>query len=78
MSRADLEHFLDLLPDEPKTLVRKDKRFRDLGLKADDYTTRNAVIDILLEHPALMERPVIISDGKAVIARPSDKVEELL
>ena len=78
MTRADLEHFLDLLPDEPKVLVRKDKRFRDLGLKADDYTTRNAVVDILLEHPALMERPVIIRDGKAVIARPSEKVEELL
>ncbi|MCY4531118.1 MAG: hypothetical protein OXC84_02110 [Gammaproteobacteria bacterium] len=78
MTRADLERFLDLLPDEPKALVRKDKRFRDLGLKADDYTTRNAVVDILLEHPALMERPVIIRDGKAVIARPSEKVEELL
>ncbi len=78
MTRAALERFLDLLPDDPKVLVRKDKRFRDLGLKADDYTTRNAVIDILLEHPALMERPVIISDGRAVIARPSEKVEELL
>ncbi|HAK52595.1 MAG TPA: arsenate reductase [Gammaproteobacteria bacterium] len=76
--KADLENFLDLLPNEPQELVRKDKRFKDLGLSADDYTTKDAVIQILLEHPALMERPVIVKGDKAVIARPSDKVEELL
>lgn len=76
--KVDLENFLDLLPNEPQELVRKDKRFKDLGLSADDYTTKDAVIQILLEHPALMERPVIVKGDKAVIARPSDKVEELL
>lgn len=58
--------------------MRKDKRFKDLGLNADDYTSKQQVVDILLEHPALMERPVIIKGEKAVIARPSEKVEELL
>jgi arsenate reductase len=58
--------------------VRKDKRFKDLGLNAGDYTSKQQVVDILLEHPALMERPVIINGEKAVIARPSEKVEELL
>ena len=36
----DLEHFLDLLPDEPAELVRKDKNFKALGLDASEYTTR--------------------------------------
>ena len=67
-----------MLPNEPGELVRKDKRFKDLGLNADDYTSKQQVVDILLEHPALMERPVIIKGKKAVIARPSEKVEELL
>ena len=67
-----------MLPNEPHELVRKDKRFKELGLKAEDYTSKKAVVDILLEHPALMERPVIVKGDKAVIARPSDKVEELL
>ncbi|MDG2072140.1 MAG: ArsC/Spx/MgsR family protein [Pseudomonadales bacterium] len=58
--------------------MRKDKRFKDLGLNAGDYTSKQQVVDILLEHPALMERPVIINGEKAVIARPSEKVEELL
>ena len=78
LSKADLENFLDLLPNEPRELVRKDKRFKDLGLNADDYTTKDEVVALLLEHPALMERPVVVKGNQAVIARPSEKVEELL
>lgn len=66
------------MPDEPAELVRKDKKFKELGLNADDYVTRVAVVDLLLEHPALMQRPVIVRNRRAVIARPSEKVLELL
>ena len=78
LGREDFERFLDLLPDEPAELVRKDKKFKELGLNADDYMTREAVVEVLLQHPELMQRPVIIRDQKAVIARPSEKVLELL
>ena len=78
LSRGDFERFLDLLPDEPAELVRKDKKFKELGLNADGYVTREAVVEVLLRHPELMQRPVIIKDQKAVIARPSEKVLELL
>ena len=43
-------------------LVRKDKRFDELKLKAADYTTKEAVIGLLLKHPDLMQRPIIIRD----------------
>jgi arsenate reductase len=59
-------------------LVRNDQRFKDLGLQRADYETREAVIDVLLEHPELMERPVVFRGDRAVIARPSEKVLELL
>ena len=78
LERADLERFLDLLPDQPEALVRKDKNFKELGLDAGDYQTREAVIELILAHPRLMQRPVVIRGGRAVIARPSEKVEELL
>jgi arsenate reductase len=77
-TRADLEHFLDLLPDAPADLVRKDKRFADLGLQASDYVSREAVIDLLLQHPVLMQRPIVIRGNQAVIGRPPDKVLPLL
>jgi arsenate reductase (glutaredoxin) len=76
--RASLERILDAVDDAPAELVRKDGRFDELGLTASDYTTREAVIDLLLEHPELMQRPVIFRGERAVIARPSAKVLELL
>jgi len=76
--RADLERILSLLSGDPGELVRKDKRFRELGLEASDYQTAEAVVGLLLAHPELMERPVVIRDDRAVIARPPEKLEELL
>jgi arsenate reductase len=74
LDRADFERILDAIPDPPADLVRKDKKFGELGLNADDYTTKAAVIDLLLEHPVLMQRPVVFKGDEALICRPSDKV----
>ena len=62
----------------PGALVRKDKNFKNLGLNAADYTTVDAVVKLLAEHPRLMQRPIAVRGGKAVVARPSAKVEALL
>lgn len=78
MTRADYERFLTLLPNPPADLVRKDKRFKELGLNEADYTTPEAVVKILLEHPELMQRPIIIRGDRAVLARPGEMVKELL
>lgn len=78
LDRATFERFLTLLPNPPADLVRKDKNFEALGLDASRYVTKDTVIDLLLEHPVLMQRPVIIKGEKAVLARPSEKVLELL
>jgi len=58
--------------------VRKDQRFTELGLQAADYVTKEAVVSILLKHPELMQRPVIFRGNRAVLARPAEKVLELL
>jgi arsenate reductase (glutaredoxin) len=76
--RASLERIVDSVDVPPAELVRRDRRFEELGLSASDYTKRDAVIELLLEHPELMQRPVIFRGERAVIARPSEKVLELL
>jgi arsenate reductase (glutaredoxin) len=69
---------MGMLSNPAADLVRKDKNFESLGLDANNYTTREAVLDLLLQHQVLMQRPIIVRGQKAVIARPSEKVLELL
>lgn len=76
--RAGYERILDLLDDDPAALVRHDARFRELELDPDAYRSREAVVDLLLAHPELMERPVVVRGSRAVIARPPEKVLGLL
>jgi len=76
--RATLGRILDLLAGPPTALVRKDKRFKELGLDEQRIVTCEQVIELLLKHPELMERPVVINHGRAVIARPSERVLEIL
>jgi arsenate reductase len=77
--RATLERILDAIEDEPVALVRTgDQKFKDAGLTRADVATREQVVDVLLKHPEVMERPVVFVGKKAVIARPSERVLELL
>lgn len=76
--RAELQSIVDALEDPPGDLVRKDAQFKKLDLDPDDYTEADAVIDLLVEHPRLLQRPVIVSGSKAIIGRPTSRVEELL
>ena len=78
LDRDTLASVLERLSDPPEELVRKDKNFAALGLDPGDYETSDAVISLLLAHPELMQRPVVVRGDRAVIARPSEKVLELL
>jgi arsenate reductase len=72
-----LERILAMVGDPVAEMVRKDKRFDELKLKAADYTTKDAVVEVLLKYPELMQRPIVIHDRRAIIARPADKVAAL-
>jgi len=62
----------------PADLVRKDSFFESLGLDPDDYTTPKAVVDVLLEHPRLMQRPLLVKGDRVVIGRPIERARDLL
>ena len=77
--RATLEKILDAIDSEPIALVRVgDDKFKAAGLTKADVQTRAQVIEVLLEHPEVMERPVVFVGDRAVIARPSERVLDLL
>ena len=66
-----------MLESPPADLVRKDKRFEELKLKATDYTSKAQVIALLIKHPELMQRPIVVRGNRAVIARPPEKLDAL-
>lgn len=68
----------DLLEDPATDLVRRDASFTELGLSEADVVTRDPVVAVLLEHPRLMQRPVLVRDGCAIIGRPKDRVPAFL
>jgi len=78
LHRTTLERILAMLDTPPAELVRKDRRFEELGLKAEHYVSAEAVVALLLKHPELMQRPIVVKGSKAVIARPPERLLALL
>lgn len=77
--RATLEKIVAGLEDPVEDLVRKDSKFKKLELNPDDYVgNAEAVIDLLVEQKALMQRPVVVKGKKAIIGRPKDRIAEFL
>ena len=77
--RAALEHLVSILEDPVEDLVRKDSQFKKLELDPEDYVgNAEAVVELLSERKALMQRPVIVKGNRAIIGRPKDRVGEFL
>ncbi|MES9881177.1 MAG: arsenate reductase (glutaredoxin) [Sedimenticola sp.] len=77
-SREELVKVLDMLGIEPRELMRqKETEYKEAGLDNLELT-RNQLIQGMLNHPRLIERPIVIKDGKAAIGRPPEKVLEIL
>ena len=76
--RATLETLVSQLEDPVTDLVRRDANFRKLGLTDADVATAEQVVDVLAEHGELLQRPVLVRDGVAIIGRPKDRVAPFL
>ncbi len=72
-TRPQLEAIVRMLGvASPREMMRTNEPvYRDLGLAdADD----NRLLDAMVEHPILIERPIVIRGNRAVIARPPEKL----
>jgi arsenate reductase len=78
IDESTLRNLMAFLPNPPADMVRKDGNFADLGLDEADYTTEDEVVDLLMAHPVLMQRPIAVVGERAVIGRPSELVFDVL
>jgi arsenate reductase len=76
-TRADLEHLMTLLGiDDPRLMMRTGETVYDeLAL---DGKGRADLLDAIAAHPILLERPIFVHDGRAVIGRPPERILDLL
>ena len=73
-----LESILDMLGMEPRDLMRRhEKEYAAAGLD-NPRLSRKQLIDAMIEHPRLIERPIVIRNGKARLGRPPEKILEIL
>jgi arsenate reductase len=73
-----LQGIIDKLEDPVADLVRKDPYFKKLGLQSEDYASAETVIPLLVEHPRLLQRPILVRGDRAIIGRPKGRVEPFL
>jgi len=85
-----LNYFIDPIPRDtlvdllkkmsmsPRELLRtRDQAYKDLGMKNPDLTDKE-IIDAMVAHPGLIQRPIIQRGSKVVLGRPVENVLELL
>lgn len=66
------------LEDPVTDLVRRDSLWKKLGLTDADASTEAQVIDLLVRHKQLLQRPLVVTPKKAIIGRPKERVRALL
>jgi arsenate reductase len=77
-SHQQLDDILHGLGMEPLDLMRRgEAEFKELSL-ADSDLNRDELIDIMIKHPKLIERPIVVSDHNVIIGRPPENVMAIL
>ena len=77
LTKNKLKTLLKKMNMKPSELLRKkEKAYKELDFKNKNYTN-DQIIEFMIKEPNLMERPIIEKGNKAVLARPTEKIDEL-
>jgi len=76
-TKTKLQSLLRKMKLKPSELLRKNEKvFKDLKFKEKNYTEEQ-ILDLMINHPDLVQRPIIENGNKAILARPPEKTLEL-
>ena len=79
LNKQNLNDVLSKLNLDPIQIIRiNDKKFKELHLTEADLTNKNKLLDILIENPIILERPIIINNNKGIIGRPPENIYKIL
>lgn len=78
LNQTDITTILAMLGKQPRELMRRQEAiYQELNLQ-DEKLSREQLIQALVDHPILIERPIVINQGKAAIGRPPEAVLAIL
>ncbi|HEU4833826.1 MAG TPA: ArsC/Spx/MgsR family protein [Pyrinomonadaceae bacterium] len=78
LSKKKLTELLRKMNLKPRDLLRKSEAvYKQLGL-ADDKFSDSELIALMIEHPDLIQRPIVERGDRAVLGRPTENVKDLL
>lgn len=74
----ELTKILDLLAMAPRQLMRRgEKIYKEQGLN-DDSLSDKKLVAAMVADPILIERPIVLANGKAALGRPPESVTDIL
>ena len=76
-SKEELKEILNFLGISPEMLVRKNEAIWKENYRGKSLSDAE-IIDAMIAHPKLIERPIVVYRDKAVIGRPLEKIKELI
>ena len=77
LDEATLQDLLSKGGLSPRDVLRKrDKAYRELGLDGADVTD-DTIVAAIVAHPGLLQRPIVVKGGRAVLGRPIENVRAL-
>ncbi len=76
--KTKLEELLRKMKMKPRDLLRtKEQVYKDLEL-ADRELTDDQIVDLMVKHPDLIQRPIVEKGTRAILARPAERLKEIL
>ena len=77
-TKQELSNILDMLGLSPRQLMRThESEYKENNL-ADESLSDEQLIDAMVKFPKLIERPIVVANGRAVIGRPPELILEIL
>lgn len=77
LSKTDLEEIITKLGIKPIDLIRKNEAIWKSDYKGKDLSD-DAIINAMVEHHKLIERPIVVNGQKAVIGRPAENILNII
>lgn len=77
-NHEELANIVELLAISPRDLCRKkETEYKEVGLDNESLSDQD-IMDLMIQNPKVIERPIVVNNGKAVIGRPPENVLDIL